>query len=156
MADVSAETVSLSPARVDAWSALRHDLWPDASVAEHVREAAHLIAQADACCVLLATCKDEFVGVAEAALRRDYVNGCDTSPLLPVAFLEGFFVRPSFRRRGIARLQCERIAAWARTQGAREFASGALVDNTASHAMHRALGFSGTQRVVFFRKDLSP
>jgi aminoglycoside 6'-N-acetyltransferase I len=33
-------------------------------------------------------------------------------------------------------------------------ASDALLDNGASHAMHRALGFEETERVVFFRKPL--
>ncbi len=41
------------------------------------------------------------IGFAEAALRRAGVNGCDT---LNVAFLEGIWVQPQHRRRGIARL----------------------------------------------------
>jgi aminoglycoside 6'-N-acetyltransferase I len=156
MVEPTIAIVPLMPAAVDRWAMLRHALWPDASAEEHAQEAAHLFARADDYCVLLANCNDNFVGFAEAALRRDYVNGCDTSPLLPVAFLEGIFVRPAFRRRGIARQLCDRIAAWARVQGAREFASDAVIDNTASHAMHRALGFTETEHVVFFRRDLSP
>jgi aminoglycoside 6'-N-acetyltransferase I len=156
MAEAAISIVSLTPTTVDRWALLRHALWPDASAETHAQEAAPLFERADDYCVLLAECEDEFVGFAEAALRRDYVNGCDTSPLLPVAFLEGIYVQPAFRRRGIARLLCDRIAAWARAQGAREFASDAVIDNTASHAMHRALGFTETERVVYFRRDLSP
>jgi aminoglycoside 6'-N-acetyltransferase I len=33
-------------------------------------------------------------------LRRDYVNGCSSSP---VGFLEGLYVHPTFRRRGFKR-----------------------------------------------------
>jgi len=72
-----------------------------------------------------------------------------------VACLEGIYVKPAYRRRGIARALCERVAAWARKLGASELASDALLDNTDSHAMHRALGFTETQRVVFFRRTLS-
>ncbi|MGH8854579.1 MAG: GNAT family N-acetyltransferase, partial [Telluria sp.] len=43
---------------------------------------------------------------------------------------------------------------WAREQGCTEMASDAMIDNTASHAMHLALGFEETERVVYFRKPL--
>ncbi len=154
MAEDDVEIARLAPAQVERWAALRHALWPDASASEHDVEAAHVFARGDSYCVLLAWHRGHAVGFAEAALRRDYVNGCDTSPLLPVAFLEGIYVAPAQRGRGIARRLCDAVAAWARTQGARELASDALIDNHASHAMHRALGFSETERVVFFRREL--
>ena len=44
------------------------------------------------------------------------------------------------------------IVAWAQAQGCDELASDALLDNETSQAMHRALGFEETERVVFFRK----
>ncbi len=34
-------------------------------------------------------------------------------------------------------------------------ASDALLENEASHALHLALGFQETERVIFFRKSLS-
>jgi aminoglycoside 6'-N-acetyltransferase I len=37
----------------------------------------------------------------------------------------------------------------------RELASDALLDNNGSHAMHEALGFTETERVVYFRKALT-
>ena len=48
------------------------------------------------------------------------------------------------------------VADWARSVGCLEFASDAALDNEASHAVHRALGFAETERVVFFRKGLTP
>ena len=39
----------------------------------------------------------ETVGLAEAALRSDYVNGTASTP---VAFLEGIYVLPAARRHG--------------------------------------------------------
>jgi aminoglycoside 6'-N-acetyltransferase I len=154
MAEAGVELARLSPTEVETWAALRHALWPDASEHEHAAEAAQLFVRGDAYCVLLALRDGNVVGFAEAALRRDYVNGCETSPLLPVAFLEGIFVDPAHRGRGIARQLCDRVAVWARTQGAREFASDALIDNSESHTMHRALGFTETERVVYFRREL--
>ena len=91
------------------------------------------------------------VGLAEVALRADYVNGTESSP---VAFLEGLYVEPARRRSGIARALVREGARWARQRGCTEFASDALLDNAASHAVHRALGFEETERVVFFRRRL--
>ena len=94
---------------------------------------------------------DDATGFAEAMLRRDYVNGCDSSPVL---FLEGLYVDPAHRRQGVARALVDAIAGWGREQGYREFASDALLANAASHAVHAALGFTETERVVYFRKPL--
>lgn len=90
-------------------------------------------------------------GFAEASLRHDYVNGCETSP---VAFLEGIYVAPEYRRRGIARALCDAVEEWALGHGCTEFASDAPIDNEESHQMHAALGFEEMERVVCFRKTL--
>lgn len=85
----------------------------------------------------------------EAAIRCDYVNGCDTSPVL---FLEGIYVVPGMRHQGIARALCTSIEQWGASRGCAEFASDTSIDNVDAQALHRALGFDETERVVFFRK----
>ena len=92
------------------------------------------------------------LGFIEIALRSDYVNGTRTSP---VAFLEGIYVAPFARAQGVAKVLVQAAEVWARERGCVEFASDAAIDNQISHAMHRALGFAETQRVVFFRKALA-
>jgi len=56
----------------------------------------------------------------------------------------------------VARALLGVVTDWARAHGCIELASDALLENTASHAMHAALGFEETERVVFFCKPLSP
>ena len=70
-----------------------------------------------------------------------------------MAFLEGLFVVAGSRRQGIARALVESVAAWALAEGCSELASDSLLDNTAAHAAHRALGFQETERVVYFRRS---
>jgi aminoglycoside 6'-N-acetyltransferase I len=91
------------------------------------------------------------VGLAEASLRTDYVNGASSSP---VAFLEGLYVLPGARRRGLARALVENVEDWARSVGCRELASDARIENELSHTVHESLGFGETERVVYFRKEL--
>jgi aminoglycoside 6'-N-acetyltransferase I len=130
---------------------MRTALWPHGG-SEHAAEIAELLADAGETINLIARDADgSALGFAEAGLRHDYVNGCRTSP---VAFLEGIFVYPAARGKGVARALVSAIEEWACEQGCTEFASDAPILNTASFGMHRALGFEETQRVVFFRKAL--
>jgi aminoglycoside 6'-N-acetyltransferase I len=136
------------------WASLRQSLWPEATVQEHLSEAAILVEDPRHAVALLArTAEGTAVGFAEATLRHDYVNGCTTSP---VVFLEGIYVHPSHRRCGIARLLCEAVEDWGAGLGCTEFASDAELDNAGSQRMHAALGFDETERVVYFRKRLEP
>src|SRR5262249_12464577 len=91
------------------------------------------------------------LGFAEASIRRDAVNGASASP---VAFLEGLYVVPEARRRGVARALVQAVIHWALAQGFTELVSDALLDNQVSHAMHQALGFAEIERVVCFRRAL--
>lgn len=135
------------------WQKMREALWPDGGDhGTHADDIAHLLREPGETIALVArTVEGDALGFAEASLRRDYVNGCDTSP---VVFLEGIYVTPEARGQGVARALVGEVEAWGRERGCTEFASDATLENTASHAMHAALGFTETERVVFFRKPV--
>jgi aminoglycoside 6'-N-acetyltransferase I len=59
---------------------------------------------------------------------------------------------PASRKHGVARALIGAVSAWARALGMTELGSDARLDNTASHAMHKALGFTETERIVAFRR----
>jgi aminoglycoside 6'-N-acetyltransferase I len=140
-----------SPEHLDAWSRLRAELWPESSIEYHRAELIQVLLKENAIAYLACEQAGDVVGFAEATLRHDYVNGCETSPVL---FLEGIYVLPENRHQGVARSLCSAVAAWGRAAGCREFGSDALLDNVESHAFHAALGFEETERVVYFRKSL--
>lgn len=137
---------------LDAWASLRHQLWPHLSLEGHRAEITDALAQPEKLVAFLCvSATGNAIGLAEASVRSDYVNGCETSP---VAFLEGIVVDPSFRRQGVAASLVAAVTDWAKDEGLSELASDAEIHNTVSHAMHAALGFEETQRVVYFRKAL--
>jgi aminoglycoside 6'-N-acetyltransferase I len=139
-----------SAADIDAWAAMRLALWPDADLDELRAEA--LAWNADTGIALIALDDGgRAIGMAEASLRRDYVNGTETSP---VGFLEAWYVDAGHRGRGVGRAMIAAVEDWTRAQGCSELASDALLDNTGSHAAHAACGFEETERVVYFRKTL--
>lgn len=139
-------------ATIGEWVAMRAALWPHASRLELEREAAALLIKRPAAIAFLLRDEATPIGFAEATVRVDYVNGCSTSP---VGFLEGIYVRPESRRRGAARLLCRAVETWAREQGCSELASDTEIDNTTSQAMHEALGFAESERVVCYNKRIA-
>ncbi|PYO48007.1 MAG: AAC(6')-I family aminoglycoside N-acetyltransferase, partial [Gemmatimonadetes bacterium] len=90
------------------------------------------------------------LGFAELSIRN-YAEECVTDR---VGYLEGWYVAPEARRRGIGRALVAAAEEWARQSGCIEFGSDALIDNQVSAAAHRALGFVETVQIRCFRKDL--
>ena len=135
------------------WLPLRRALWPEVPDAEHLAEMAKLIARPERFAQFVAVdSPGDAVGFVEASVRNDYVNGTESSP---VGFVEGLYVTPRCRRRGIARALVDEVARWAALRGCHELASDTAVDNELSQKAHRALGFAETERVVYFRRSLT-
>jgi aminoglycoside 6'-N-acetyltransferase I len=136
-----------------SWLRLRAALWPDGTESEHAQEIEQFFAgeASEPAAVLLAVgSSGEPIGLAELSIRP-CAEGCRSSP---VAYLEGWFVAPEARRRGVGRALVSAAEAWARSQGCSELASDTQPDNPASAAAHRALGFSEAGLVLCFRRDL--
>jgi aminoglycoside 6'-N-acetyltransferase I len=134
------------------WLEMRVSLWADATADDHRAYMAISLAQPERFLQLMMY--DEHhqpIGFIEGSIRGDYVNGTETSP---VGFVEGVYVIPAWRRKGVARQLFAAIGDWARARGCRELASDALLANEASQRAHRALGFEETERVVYFRRPL--
>lgn len=138
-------------ADAEAWRTLRTVLWPEATEGEHATEIERFfwLCRADAAC-LVAERSAGIVGFVELSIRN-YAEGCDTDR---VGYLEGWYVHPAWRRRGIGRALVAASEAWASTQGCQEFASDTTLDNTTSQDAHRALGFAEAARIVCYRKPL--
>jgi aminoglycoside 6'-N-acetyltransferase I len=136
-----------------AWLQLRHALWPEGSEAEHREEIDRFFAgdAREPLAVLLAEngagCP---IGLAELSIRSQ-AEGCRSDR---VAYLEGWFVAPKARGRGVGRALIAAAEEWGRSRGCREFASDSRADNEVSAAAHRALGFAEVGLVRCFRKDL--
>jgi aminoglycoside 6'-N-acetyltransferase I len=149
------EIRSAVPADSEAWLEMRLALWPDEGEAGgHAREIERYFAGELAMPleVLIARGRrGEPLGFVELSIRP-YAEGCRTDR---VAFLEGWYVVPEARRRGVGRELVAAAEAWAVRQGCSEFGSDALIDNDVSAAAHAALGFEEVVQIRCFRKDLT-
>ena len=127
--------------RVELWG---HENSPDLLNAEidELHEAGHGVFFAEA--------DGELIGLAEVSIRH-FVESCDTRD---AGYLEGWWVDPAHRWRGVGTRLIEAAVDWARRRGALEFASACELDNLVSERAHKALGFEETHRTIHFRKPL--
>jgi aminoglycoside 6'-N-acetyltransferase I len=133
------------------WLEFRLALWPEASAAEQRAYMAMALTHPERFVHFVVYQGTAPLGFIEGSLRADYVNGTESSP---VGFVEGVYVDPAWRRRGVARRLFAAVEDWARARGCRELASDALLENEASQGAHLALGFRETERVVYFVRNI--
>lgn len=134
------------------WLILRAEFFPEDFSGEH-QQFLHGLSSSGSFTAFIATDETDIpMGFAEVAIRNDYVNGCKHRPAL---FLEGIFVRPEHRAKGIAHALCAAAAEFGAKQGCKEFASDVEIDDANSLAAHAALGFAETERVVYFRRIIT-
>jgi aminoglycoside 6'-N-acetyltransferase I len=134
------------------WRRMRDALWPDQTAGD----VAAWLARPDTA-VLVAErtaggggSGGGLCGFAEVG-ARSIAEGCTTSP---VAYLEGWYVDPDARRRGVGTTLLHAVEDWARRAGYRELASDTELTNQVSQQVHERLGFTEVERAVQYRKAL--
>ena len=129
---------------------MRLALWPECPRDESAGEIRRTLASAREAAFLAVGDSGEAVGFAEVS-TREYVDGCRTSP---VGYLEGIYVRPEHRKRGVATELVRAGESWALARGCTEMGSDARIGNERSISFHKAAGFRETERQVVFLKEI--
>ena len=137
-------------------SRLCQELWPEASWEEHREEVIPILfgkpgATLPLVIFVAETSDGDLAGFLEVGLRS-HADGCDTRH--PVGFVEGWFVRENFRRRGFGAQLLSAAENWARSQGCVEMASDTWIDSSLSQRVHESLKFEVVDRCVHYRKAL--
>ncbi|HEY5443731.1 MAG TPA: aminoglycoside 6'-N-acetyltransferase [Pyrinomonadaceae bacterium] len=136
---------------LNEWLRLRKCLWDATSETDHKREMVEIIDHPDSQFVLVAEHEaGKLIGFLEVSIRP-FVEDCETDH---VGYLEGWYVQPEVRGRGIGRELVRIAEQWAREKGCEEMASDAEIGNDLSIAAHQALGYSETSRLIHLRKEL--
>ena len=131
---------------------MREALWPS-DPGDHAREITRYFngeAREPLEVLLAFDERGQSVGFIELSIRP-YAEGATTDR---VAFVEGWYVEDSARRRGVGAALIRAAEDWARSQGCLELGSDAEVENLDSAAAHRALGFTETGVIRCFLKRL--
>lgn len=135
---------------VACWVELRAALWPDQPRDTLEAEGRAALRMDPPLTVFVADVDGTLAGFIEFGFRS-YAEGCDTSP---VPYVEGWYVRDAFRRRGIGAALMRVVENECRTRGFVELGSDANADNRLSRDVHAALGFEEVETLVVFRRAL--
>ena len=141
-------------AQADAiiWERMRTALWPDESGSHAAEIARYFGQQRTNPFEVLVACSGSGtpVGFVEMSIRP-YAEGCVSDR---VAFVEGWFVEPEHRGRGVGAALMAAAEEWGRARHCSELASDTQSFNENSIAAHKALGFEEVERLVCFKKSL--
>ena len=134
---------AVAPSDSAEWARMRRALWPGD---EHPDEIARFFRGEldEPSHVLVAELSGALVGFAELSVHEPG----------HLAYLEGWWVDPAFRRQGVGRALVKAAEEWGRAQGCAEFGSDTEVHNLDSAAAHAALGFKEVEQLRCFRKPL--
>ena len=137
---------------IDVWIALRRELWPGGGADEHRADAEAMLSGPDAAAFLAFFDDGAARGFVEVAVRPCDVDGLKDR----IGYVEGWYVIPAARRRGIGRQLVAAAEKSAVARGCAAMHSDAEIANTISRAAHDALGYLETQQLVHFKKSFSP
>jgi aminoglycoside 6'-N-acetyltransferase I len=133
----------------DSWSRMRDELYSGLDAAHHRREMEWILGSKEHA-AFLAVDAGRPAGLVEVSLRN-VVDGCIGGP---VGYLEGLYLEPDWRGKGLGRELLAHAEAWCRDRGCAHMATDAELDNPEAQAFYERLGFERKWTVVQFLKPL--
>lgn len=135
------------------WLRLRRALWPRYSAAQLEAEMHSLFTGSARQAVFVAERPGgALCGMIELSIRS-HAKGCRTKD---VGYIEGWYVDPDMRRKGIGGQLVRAGEAWAQGLGCREMASDTTTpDYPISPSAHARLGYEETGQTIHFRKNIT-
>ncbi|MEP2447597.1 MAG: aminoglycoside 6'-N-acetyltransferase [Balneola sp.] len=140
----------LTSENVEALAHLFVELWPECTF-ETEFEYCKQILEKDDQTAFLANEKGEYIAFAYLSLRNDFVEGATS---YPIAYLEGIYVKESYRKKGLASQLIQQAEQWAKENGSSQLASDVEINIEQSIQFHKKSGFLEENRIVCFIKDL--
>lgn len=125
-------------------------LWPEEDREELRTEYVDML-QSPKHQVLMGRDENRFTGFVHVAVRSDPVEGADS---YPVGFVEGIYVKPPYRRQGLAAALLREAERWVESLGLRQIGSDIYADNLTSYDFHTRCGFREAGRLIAFMKEL--
>jgi len=113
------------------------DLWKDFPKND-LRRVLLEIGESEKKQVFFAKDADSLIGFVYISIRQDYVEGADVSP---TGYLEGIYVKPDYRKKGIAQELFTLGENWVSQNGCHQIGSYTWDWNKSSIVFHKKIGF---------------
>jgi len=134
----------------DEWLHMGLDLWPD-NTADELKECFLDLLRNEKEIAFLYRVGNAYVGFINISIRSDYVEGSSSST---VGYIEGIYVKPLYRKKGIARKLAKKAEEWSRLKGCIQIGSDIELNNKISYDFHKGIGFEEANRLICFIKNI--
>ena len=141
---------SISEGNLNALTEMTIELWPECHFEEEKSNWKQLIGK-PIHFVELAKINDVYIGFIHVSVRYEFVEGSDFEA---IAYLEGIYVKPAYRKVRAANQMLTHAEKWSRMQGLKQIASDTEITNLVSQNFHKNTGFTELNRIVCFIKSL--
>jgi len=132
------------------WRAMRKALYLGTEAEFLDQEMEAIIKHGMCSCFCIKNDNAETIGLVELS-ERNIADGCLSSP---VAYLEGLYLKPEYRSKGLGREVILQVMSLCRESGFSELATDTNFDNFRARAFYKALGFEELEHCVGFRIDI--
>jgi aminoglycoside 6'-N-acetyltransferase I len=133
------------------WLKMRKMLWPKNTERELRKEIGNISSAKNQEVFVCVDDNEKYAGFAEVSVRNDYEVG---SIARSIGYIEGIFVKKSYRKIGVAKKLVKLGERWAKEKGCREMGSDAKPQNKTSRAFHKKIGYKETDIIVQFIKKI--
>ena len=131
------------------WAELCNELWPDHSVDEMLADFNNGEYKNE----YLYFIDDIPAAFLSLSIRKDYVEGKTDEN--PVGYLEGIYVKPQYRKQGIAKMLVQYAKEWSADRGCTMLASDCELVNKESRLFHNKVGFHEANINVHFAMHIT-
>lgn len=142
------DIIKVTDENAKMWAELCNELWPHNSVHEMLEAFNSGEYKNEYLCQI----DGLYVAFLSLSVRSDYVEGKTDSK--PVGYLEGIYVKPEYRKRGIAKALVEFAQKWVSEKGCSMLASDCELSNEDSRIFHNKIGFVEASINVHFKMEL--
>ncbi len=101
--------------------------------------------------VLLAKSDKEYIGFIHISIRSGFVEGADRTP---VGYVDGIYVKPDFRRKGVAKELYHAGLEWLKSKKCTQVGGDIGINNNLCPDFYIGMGFKEVNRRIFYINDI--
>jgi len=126
----------MTHADIPSWLEMRSDLWPQCPLDEHTQEILEQLSSPETLQGFVILIKNQPIGFLEAAIHQNAHQQFGRS-----GYIEGWYVRESFRLSGYGKKLVDTAEKWAVEKGCENMASDTEDFNIGSIIAHKKMGY---------------